>query len=278
MVKRGRGKGKKSRYQKDSNLKGLLTVVATVALVGAATIPMVQVASQPQVDTETSCLEGKTDRLTVFMIDQTNKIAHSYQVQHIKKTILKEIDGMTGGIGEQVAFYFLHQERGKSLDYLFRRCVPMRGSEASLINSNADMVNADYQRLFHQPVQEILEQINTFNLSNQSAILSELKNIVVRAKSDGIKELRLVVFSDFLNNSKAFSHYAKNVKQSVNQERFLVSQEAEALRTDMKGVNIDMHYLYQKKVFGRNRQTKAHENFWTEWFDLNGATSFITKI
>ena len=276
------GRGKKSHHPKHknkNNLVGLLSIGATIAMLGGAAIPVYQGTQEPTVNIETSCLEGKINSLTVFVIDQTNKMAHSYQTTHIKKTIRNMINDMAGGASEQVAFYFIHQEGGKPLDYLFRRCVPMRGKDASFINSNAAMVDADYHKVFWKPVQAILNKIDKFNLSNTSAILSEVKNIVVRAKSDGITKLRLVVFSDFLNNSEAFSHYKKHVKQHVNQKRFLASQEAEGLRTDMRGVTIDAHYLYQNKWFGRAKQTEAHQIFWKDWFTSNKvAEFFITKL
>ena len=139
---------------------------------------------------------------------------------------------------------------------------PSRGND---LYENSRKITKDFYQRFLVPVTVTLEESLTTEVGEQSPILETLQLISRSQEIDDGGRKTLVLVSDMLQSSRAFSHYGPR----RSYEDFRRSGFATDVRADFRDWNIIVVYL--RRYHDRQLQQAAHIDFWQRYFHEAGA-------
>jgi hypothetical protein len=138
---------------------------------------------------------------------------------------------------------------------------PSRGND--LYENNRKITKDFYQR-FLVPVTATLEESLTTEVGEQSPILETLQLISRSQEIDDGGRKTLIVVSDMLQNTAAFSHYGPR----RGYDDFVRSGFATDVKADFRDWNVIVIYL--RRYRDRQLQQAAHIDFWQRYFHEAG--------
>jgi hypothetical protein len=138
-------------------------------------------------------------------------------------------------------------------------------SQGNDLYENNRRITKDFYQRFLVPVTATLEESLTIEVGEQSPILETLQLISRSQEIDDGGRKTLVLVSDMLQYSGAFSHYGPR----RGYEDFVRSGFANDVKADFRDWTIIVIYL--RRYHDRHLQQAAHLEFWQRYFHESGA-------
>lgn len=156
---------------------------------------------------------------------------------------------------------------------LFSKCNPGDGKGADFITQNPALLRKRWLSGFMAPLETALEEGLKSDGATTSPIMAAIQKIAVERFDDPRPiSRRLVVISDMIENTPAYSQY----RGDLSYERFKRSADYKKLRTDLHGAEVTILYVQRTKA---NFDSAAHIKFWLEWIkDNNGQFRDAEKL
>lgn len=162
-----------------------------------------------------------------------------------------------------------------TLEVLFSRCNPGDGSTVDVWTSNPGKHQKIWEEAFDKPLKELTGQLPSDTQADQSPIMAGIQKLKLslfdNGAFDGVPK-RLILVSDMMENTPAYSQYKSGADYSV----FKKSAANARFRTDLLGADVTVLYFNRPE---RKFPSVDHANFWTQWFSDNGGNlSDFTKL
>lgn len=238
-------------------------VLALIAFGGLGAVAWFSatVAPPPTLDAETLCPADGPAAVTVVLLDVSDDLPEPARLQ-VRTRLLDLADAMpTHGLLE-LRVLSPDDAAGR---VLFSRCNPGTGEGLSSLTANPEAVRRTWDEGFRQPLTRLLEA----GLPAAPADTSPIMRAIQRAALDhfdgraaATREKRLVVVSDMIENTPAYSQYAGD----LSFQRFAATPAFQDLRTDLAGADVTVLYV-QRRPGGAPFDTGAHIAFWNTWVE-----------
>lgn len=217
------------------------------------------------------CPKDAKNSVTAFLIDASDSLSNAQKAELQSK--LKNLTKIGGsrekayfGVGDRLAVYVLDED-GAKLTPIFDGCNPGKPEERSKVEKATEgQIYAAARWLdFNRIMDEVEKKIATSTPKDTSPIIETIKEIKAKEfpDSDLVSEAgryRLIIASDFLQNSSTTSHYngLENVR-SVHKKNPI----------DFGGAEVYFWRLNSKSHL--HLQTPKHLKWWREFFALSKA-------
>ena len=243
---------------------GVMAVAAIVAIGG---VVFVQSFKGEEVD-DRLCpkASGPVAGLAVLLdlTDSLNPVQHKRLRGVLDKRIADAKQGTLIAVGAVRADA---AERGAD----FARCKPTTGEKANELYQNPRMIEERYRKEFLEPFEAIVSAMLDSPAADRSPIMESLQALLVSAPGfvDATYPRRVIVVSDLIQNSEAFSFYRGDTWR-----HFVRSQDAERIAGRLQGVEVEICRIPRP---GANVNKAAVDDFWVNYFDRAGASRVRTS-
>ncbi len=148
----------------------------------------------------------------------------------------------------------------------FARCKPATGEKAKKLYQNPRMIEERYQKEFLEPFDAIVSMMLDSPAAERSPIMESLQALLVSAPGfvDASFPRRVIIVSDLIQNSMAFSFYSGD-----NWRSFVRSQDVERLAGRLQGVELEICRIPRP---GTKVDKAAVDKFWVNYFNRAGAS------
>lgn len=257
------------------DILGVFNLVAVAGVLGA--ISYAALVLQPaEYDPATLCLAGETPPHTVLVIDKTD-LYTPVQAERIRGLVLSARDRLA--IGQRLSLYEL-DARGELEDTEFSLCNPGRGEQINPLYRNPVRVEARYQALFEDPLQDALGDLVAPKDAPASPIIEALARL---AQEDGFDPATpgrdIVLVSDMLQNSSLFSVYGAaryDLASRLPDPRLV----ADAIRREygdaLSGVAIEVHLI--ARAGWQDQQAGIIQDYWRALFRELGMRDYWSAL
>jgi len=190
------------------------------------------------------------------------EVAHRHSTTYQKPTSSE----MPVAVGELLTIFVLGDDYKTTPEPVFSRCNPGLGNDANIFLANQEKLESLYRREYDNPLKESQNKFASSASSQWSPIMEMLQLVAI----NGFKHeaahgsRRLIIISDMLHNSPAFSLF----KQKPDFASFQNTPYFQQVRTDLAGVSVDIRYL----MFSPALQTNSLTYFWEGYLRSTGAS------
>lgn len=236
-----------------------LAAVAIACLGGA--FWLVTALEEPPLDETTLCPADGPTAGTVIVLDLTDPVEPS-QLALIRQRVETAI--RSSGVGTLFAVGLVHPEAAER-GARFVVCKPQSGADANELYENPRMIEERYVSAFQVPLEAALSAMLLSGVADSSPILESLQATVADAAgfSDASYPRRLIIVSDLLQHSSAFSFYRGNTWRS-----FTESPDYRRLARNLGGVSIEILRLPRPRA--RIGDWEDVDDFWVRYFEHQG--------
>lgn len=231
------------------------------AIIGSACSP------KPQFDKVTGCPMEKgviaPKGHTVVLVDETDSLT-PIQADFFSAQMEQMVGEMKPG--ELLSVYAITGDPAESRKPRIEVCKLRDGSDASRLTENEKKMRKQFDIHFKAPVEALVDTLTQKRASGAaSPIMEAIQFVSVNSfKKRNVKgDRRLIIFSDMLQNTKAYSFY--DAKPSI--ERFKQSAYAAQTKTYLPGVEVSLYYFATRPEL----QTNDNVEFWKAYFKNAGA-------
>ncbi|MEL6858952.1 MAG: hypothetical protein AAFO74_11230 [Pseudomonadota bacterium] len=262
MARRRRSRQKKQRTQAILNfvLAGL-----AVAIIGFSFF-----ALQPEPYDELTLCEI-SDTLpphTAIIIDKTDEYSEQ-QAGLIAAVIRRSRDRLE--VGERFTLFELDQfgqfdPRGE-----FSLCNPGRGDQVNALFRNPERIEDRFNEKFDRPLQTVLEDLVVPKEAPNSPVLEAMARLgQTEAFSDRAPARRIVIISDMLQNSDAFTAYGGGGEMPATMPGAIDVADAILRRfgDSLNGVSLEIRLIPRQRYV--DMQRGALKDYWNQVFDELG--------
>ena len=251
------------RLHKDRNTAILKVAVFVTVLSLVVFLYARSVLSRRALDDVTLC-PAKPDSITVLLVDVTDPMSLPQ-----KQDFRNQLDRLTAEIPRygKLVITKVDPVSERLLVPIVTRCNPGIGSDTSDLNGNPKKLDNLHREQFIAPIQDAYDQIVSASEASRSPILESIQSINLTEfgsnQGSGVRK-RLVVASDLLQNTNELSFY----KQLPNSESVVRSQAFSRVRTDLRGVEVDLWML--QRGDSSSSQPRALPELWSTIIDAQG--------
>ncbi len=245
-----------------------------LALAGAGAIAAIAYVGftaddRPQLDPVTRCPidVGKypPSRTTVVIVDRTEAL-NEVQQRDVLNTFDRELLTLPR---ERLILYELIGSSDVQAKPLLERCNPVQPvgeSIAAKLERDEALESKEFREKFLKQVGHALAHALETGGTTDSPLMELIQAAAVRDLKNTLTSTakRLIVISDLMQNSRAFSQYGH-----VAQADFFRSRVFSAFQTNL--AHVDVLVLYIKRTSGPSTQPEGHKAFWEKYFALQGA-------
>ena len=189
-----------------------------------------------------------TDPLTF-----TQKRAVKQRLEHIASKEVRE--------GQLLSLFVFGEDYKTLPDPVFEKCNPGSAEGKSEWTANLKRIDQKYQKDYLQPLRDASEIVFADRPGAQSPIMEMLQMVAINGfRRHGIEgDLRLIVVSDMLHNTKGYSLYRGDQEFS----EFRKTAYYQRIRTEFPRVKVEIDYLMHSPELQRVKNAL----FWEEYFD-----------
>ncbi|PIF16757.1 hypothetical protein CLU89_3900 [Acidovorax sp. 30] len=253
------------RAQQDAahTLKKLIALIVVALVIVSGVAFYVHQSSVPPLDKLTLCpAEGPRGQYTL-LVDKTDPLNFTQKAAFM--VTLRDLIERRVPPGYLVSVFVLGEDFKATAEPLIELCNPGTGADRSELNSNLKRLRAQYESKFLEPMLKQSESMISTQASQSSPIFEMLQLVAINGfrKHDIKGERRLVILSDMLHNTPQFSMY----KGTVDFEQFSASDYGRKAQSELRSVDVELHYLMNAPKL----QTKRNLKFWEDYFNKAGA-------
>ncbi len=262
MARRRRSRQKKQRNQAILNfvLAGLAVTIIAFAFY----------ALQPEpYDELTLCeISDELPPHTAVIIDKTDEYS-AQQAGLIAAIIRRTRDRLD--IGERLTLFELDEfgqfdPRGE-----FSLCNPGRGDQVNALFRNPEQIEKRFNEKFDRPLETILEDLVVPKEAPNSPVLEAMARLgQTEAFSDRAPQRRIVIISDMLQNSDAFTAYGGGGAMPDNMPDAITVADDTMRRfgNSLDGVALEIRLIPRQRYV--DMQRGALKDYWNQVFDELG--------
>jgi hypothetical protein len=246
--------------------QGQLMIGGVVLVVVAVLALKVSNDQGPKPD-PTGCLDSIPSDL-VMVVDHSEGVSEQTMAE-VKARALAAINQLP--LRGRASVFTIIKDSKTALHPVFKACRPPKGSEVSSLTANPDMVNRDYENKFLGPLKAAIEQRPS--LSEESPIAQVITDLSL-SEYFRSGSTRLLVFSDLLENTPAFTIYGcASGTSAVDAYRRARSGAME--RPKFKNLRIDLNLIPRLNISPESVRCRAQ--FWNWFFgDNEGEAATLT--
>lgn len=258
-----------SKAQFQSRIGIALIMAAVVLSMGGVWWYFYAVDTAIALDKETLCPVAQAPaEVTAILVDTSDLLT---PVQ--STAIRNELDGYRNAVPRYGAFeiYTVANTKSSVLEPLFRACNPGSPDQISGLTESPKRAARNWHVGFVMPLADALSKAMPESEQKTSPIIESIQSVAVTAFGGPLRKgvgKRLVIVSDMMQNTAAFSNY-----KSVDYIRFN-AEAGEQLMVNLRGVMVDI--LYVRRPSAARWQGVDHIVFWQNYFATQGAT--ITRV
>lgn len=200
---------------------------------------------------------------TAILIDKTDKLSFTQQ-QALLTDVSDVIKNLKAGI--LVSVFALAADFESTAAPIIQLCSPGRFEAGdSELTKSKSFTEKQFKERFEEPILQTVTDLANTEPDRSSPILEMLQLVGIKGfKSAGISNtLELVVYSDFLHNTKSFSMY----RTSNKFEDFASSDYGIQAMPKLREVSVRLKYLMHTPKF----QGQDNRKFWMQLFKQSGA-------
>jgi len=237
---------------------------AMAALAGAGYLAFA--SRPPRLNQATLCpLDGRPGASTLLVVDTTDPLTR-VQAARLAATIRDARDSLPAQ--GRLTILFLDAANAYDPREILSLCNPGSIRDSNPFTQTAKRVERRWREAFEAPVESAIESLLRAPAASRSPIVETIAAATARPDFDARNpNRRLLVVSDMLQHTNAYSHYAGRMRW----ESFAQSRLAPAALADLTGATVEVEYI--RRPGTAHLQTEAHRSFWLAWFERNGATS-----
>ena len=200
---------------------------------------------------------------TVILIDKTDKLGFTQQ-----QALLTDVSDVIKNLkeGTLVSVFALAADFESTAAPIIELCSPGRfGAGDSELTKSKSFTEKQFKERFEEPILQTVTDLANAEPDRSSPIMEMLQLVGIKGfKSAGISNaLELVVYSDFLHNTKSFSMY----RTSNKFEDFASSDYGIQAMPKLREVSVRLKYLMHTPKF----QGLDNKKFWNLLFRQAGA-------
>lgn len=206
---------------------------------------------------------------TVLVIDRSDPITAANKA-YLKELVRKLVADLKPR--ERFSIYAIDSRHGNLAQKLLSGCSPGTGADADIMTATPEYLQRQFEQHVLGPVMRLIDDLGTENVAPTSPILETLQFLTRLSDFDArVPHRRLVLFSDMLQHS-TYSQY----RDSLDFGAFRKSRFYDALRADLYGVEVDVHYVPRRTA--QAIQGSEHIRFWQEFFADAGARARFHQV
>lgn len=218
-------------------------------------------------DPETLC-RNEVSAHTIIVLDKTDSLSTGQQ-RFIPTYINREKDKLR--TFEKLSIFTLTENTYVNPEPIFSKCNPGTGKNANELYQNPRKIQMRFDSFFSKPLKENMKNMLSDNTGSKSPILEMIRELSYRDDfSDDVKHRNLIIISDMMQHTSAYSHY----KNTIKYEYFSKTSYAYEVAASLNSVDIKIVYLLRDKL--KDIQGERHLAFWKNYFEDMGAE--VTKI
>jgi len=242
----------------------VVVLVALLLLIGGIYVAYNQVHDAKNDDPDSVACSG-TDA-TLLVIDKTDPFAAS-EADRVAE-IVRDF-GRRLVVGEFFAILLLRNEGGSttrvSSELLFSVCRPARGEDADILYDDPKKVQREYEESFKEPLEALVGEMVKSEEGQFSPIIEEIEKIILRSPEyQSAENKRIVVISDFLQNSSSYSLY----KTEVLERQGLLEIVGDDVKKYLSGAVVELILVERPDRWEQQRDMMPT---WRKFFEELGA-------
>jgi flagellar basal body-associated protein FliL len=239
----------------------ILSVIVVVVLVGG--IYFTVSSSRRTLDATTSC-PATVDSVTVLLVDVTDPM-NTAQRQDFNNQLIK-LKNSIPRYGQLIVTKV--DATGEDLlRPIITRCNPGTAKDVSSSTGDPAAVQKQWETTFDKPLTDAFDGISKATGAGQSPILESVQSVsLTELQKPGLGGVhkRLIIASDLLQNTKDASFY----RSLPEPEEFLSSSTYRRLRTDLRGVDVELWML--ERTDAASTQPRALSQLWERIIGAEG--------
>lgn len=222
------------------------------------------VKSRPKPDPEDGCLKTVSAK-TVILLDHSEDIPEQTKGEIVSRAI--QFVGTKTKVGDRVSVFTVSDLSKRNLRPLFSYCKPK--SQANALIEHRRKVEQDFKTKFEIPLHEALGTKITG--AKESPIAQAIIDLSLSDYMRSSEPSSLLIFSDMIEHTKAFSIYKCN-DATAGIEEFRKSRSGAVQRPTFNDLAIYIHFVPRDNI--KPAAVKCRDGFW-EWFfgDNSGAAA-----
>ena len=240
---------------------GVAALLVVVAVVGGAVYSLL--AEEGPLDKTTMCPATGPKGHVVLLVDKTDPLNFTQRQAFV--ALLEELTDRGIAPGYLLSVFALGEDYTETARPIFEKCNPGRGDDKSDLTSNIAKLQRQFRESFREPMLKLADALQ----STQSAKASPIFEMLQLISLNGFRRhaiggnRRLIVVSDMLHNMPQLSMY----HGTVDFQAFQALDYGKRMQVDLKGVEVELHYLMNTPQV----QTRRHLKFWEDYFSSAGA-------
>lgn len=254
--------GKRAKQRRLHNIifGTLALVFVGFVVVGGAYYTMTR---PPGLDKASLCPASGPKGHYVLLVDKTDPL--TFTQKEAFTVMLRELVERRIPQGYLLSVFVLGEDFKENAKPLVELCNPGTGEDKSELTDNLVTLKKQYQTGFLEPLLKQSASMIALQPAQYSPIFEMMQLIAINGfRTHNVKgERRLVVMSDMLHNTPQYSMY----KGPVDYLSFAVSTYGQKAQLELRGVEVEIHYLMNAPQL----QTKRHLKFWEDYFEKAGA-------
>jgi len=259
----------RSRRAKTADRRNLivgLLILAGVATVSGLAWSMFRQAKRehPTLVAETECPTAGPAGITVVLVDRTDPISPTTQLD--LRNRLKDVAARMPKFGK-LYLYALDGASAGISQPLFAKCNPGDASTVDALRNNPAKAQQVFEHEFEKPLTASIAELTAANTGAASPIMEAIQDAALTAFTDpdnkGAASKRLIVVSDFMQNSDHVSFYRTAVSRSP--------AAPQALAAPLEGVEVGLLFIQRPDRSGPS--IDELETVWRDYFVQSGVPS-----
>jgi hypothetical protein len=214
-------------------------------------------------DRQTLCPKTGPTSHIVFLVDKTDPLNFSQKQGFLR--LLEELVDRRIQPGQLVSVFVLGEDFREGAAPLVELCNPGSGEGKSELTANIAKLNAQFRERFREPLLKQADALISTKPAKNSPIFEMLQLVSLNGfRKHAVKgPRRLIIVSDLLHKTPQLSMY-----QGIPDfEPFEASDYGRKMRTELPGVEVEIHHLLNNPKLQNRRQLQ----FWETWFSRAGA-------
>ncbi|KQN02372.1 hypothetical protein ASE82_08415 [Sphingomonas sp. Leaf230] len=254
---------RKEREAKQMRAGVILFVIGAAILAAIGGLYIYAGRANPNLAAGNLCPDSGPVAITAVVVDVTDPASRVTQAA-IRSRILAAAEELPR-FG-MLKIFAAGADESALLQPLFAKCNPGTKADVNELTSSPELVQKRYDEGFEAPLSKALDGVLDVPTADASPILEGIQAVTVAAFPPGVAKLprRLLVASDLIQNSQAFSMYGGPLNEDA------AERVGEAIPAQLEGVNVEL--LMIRRAAQDTLQTSPEfVDFWEGWFGAAGA-------